>query len=263
MVRSVKQLQGNPLAATDGEIGAVRDFYFDDRWWTVRYLAVDTGKWLPGRVVLLSAAVIGHPDWSRQTIDVALTREEVKNSPDVDTHKPVSRQQELSNLRYYGVPPYWTGPELWGAARYPMRMTPADRAELDRAIERAQAEAAVQGDDHLRSTREVTGYQIDATDGDLGKVGDFLVDEDTWAIRYLVVNTSRWWFVKQVLIPPSWTTSVHWDKRAVSIKVTREHVQHAPPYDAAAHLDRQWESDYYRHYGMPPYWDDQTPHRAQ
>jgi hypothetical protein len=155
------------------------------------------------------------------------------------------------------------GPELWGAAPYPMRLTAADQAELDRAIDEARAQAIAQGDDHLRSLREVSGYQIDASDGDLGKVDDLLVDEDTWTIRYLVVNTSRWWFGKQVLIPPAWATAVRWDTRTVAVNVTRDDVKNAPLYDAAAHLDRQWETDYHRHYGRQPYWDPNTPHPPQ
>lgn len=263
MLRSIRQLQGATIAASDGPIGSIRDFYFDDRWWTVRYLVVDTGKWLPGRMVLLSPAVVGRLDWSQRTVEVSLTREQVKGSPDVEEHRPVSRQQELTHLRYYGVPPYWLGPDLWGAAPYPTRLSGAEQAELDRTIEHAQQVAVAQGDDHLRSMKEVAGYQIDATDGELGEIDDFLVDEETWAIRYLVINTSRWWFGKQVLIPPSWATSVSWDTRTVSVSVTRERVKESPPYDASAHLDRQWEADYHRHHGKPPYWDHKTPHPPQ
>jgi uncharacterized protein YrrD len=263
MLRSIRQLHGATIAASDGHIGSVRDLYFDDRWWTVRYLVVDTGKWLPGRMVLLSPAVVGRLDWSQQAVEVSLTREQVKAGPDVDEHRPVSRQQELTHLRYYGVPPYWLGPDLWGAAPYPTRLSSAEQAELDRTIEHAQQVAVAQGDDHLRSMKEVTGYRIDATDGELGEIDDFLVDEETWAIRYLVIKTSRWWFGKQVLVPPSWAKSVSWDTRSVAVSVTRERVKESPPYDASADLDRQWEADYHRHHGKPPYWDRNTPHPPQ
>jgi hypothetical protein len=252
-------LHGYGVAATDGLIGSIDEFYFDDQQWTIRYLVVDNGKWLPGRRVLLSPAVLGQPDWTAQTIGTSLTREEVKQSPKVSTHKPVSRQQELTHLRYYSVPPYWTGPELWGTAIYPMRTTPVEQAEIDRAIAAEHARAAAEGDDHLRSTREVSGYRIDAIDGELGKVDEFLFDDRTWAIRYLVVNTGSWWFGHRVLIAPAWAESVNWPEQTVSVAVDRGQVKHAPPYDSAEHIDRQWEADYYRHYGVAPYWDRRTP----
>jgi hypothetical protein len=258
VLRSTRQLHGYRIAASNGLIGSIDDFYFDDQQWTIRYLVVDTGKWLPGRRVLLSPAVLGQPNWSEQLIDTPLTREQVKDSPDIHAHKPVSRQHELAYLRYYSVPPYWTGPELWGTAAFPMRVTPMDYAAVDRAIDTERARAEAQGDTQLRSTREVSGYRIDANDGELGKVEDFLFDDETWATRYLVVNTARWWFGHRVLIAPAWTRSVNWAEQTVSVDVGREQVKHAPRYDSAEHIDRQWEADYYRHYGVAPYWDRST-----
>ena len=259
MLRSVRELQRFGVLASDGMIGAVVQFYFDDERWAVRYLVVDTGKWLPGRRVLISPMLVGQPDWTDQTMHVALTREQVKNSPDIDTHKPVSRQQELAHHRYYGLPPYWTGPALWGAAPYAMAMTAREAAALDQYVAEEQSRAVAQGDDHLRSTREVIGYTLHASDGELGNVDDFLVEDDSWAIRYLAVNTSQWWFGRKVLIPPAWITSIEWSVQTVRTDVTRQQVRSAPPYDQAAHIDRQWEADYYRHYGMPPYWDRHIP----
>lgn len=259
MLRSVKELQRFSIRAADGNIGGVDEFYFDDERWVLRYLVVDTGKWLPGRRVLISPHHLSHPDWAQQTIELTITRDQVKNAPDIDTHKPVSRQQELAYYGYYGLPPYWTGPALWGAAPYPMIASPAVIAATDRHVRDEQARAAAQGDDHLRSTREVMGYTLDASDGELGKIDDFLIEDDTWAFRYLVINTSQWWWGKRVLIPPAWITSIAWAKHTAYCRVTREQVKASPPYDHAAHLDRQWEEDYFLHYGLEPYWKGDIP----
>lgn len=259
MLRSVRQLQRFAIRASDGNIGSVEDFYFDDERWAVRYLVVDTGKWLPGRRVLISPHHIASLDWTAEELHLTLTRDQVKNAPDIDTHKPVSRRQEVAHYAYYGLPPYWTGPALWGGAPYPMTASPAARAEMDRYVQEEQARAAAQGDEHLRSTREVIGYTLHAEDGELGKIDDFLVEDESWAVRYLIINTSQWWFGKRVLIPPAWMTSVEWAKQTAYCRVTRQQVKGSPPYDRAEHLDRQWEADYFRHYGAAPYWSPESP----
>ena len=259
MLRSIKDLQRFGLRATDGPIGTVEQFFFDDEQWAVRFLVVDTGKWLPGRRVLISPFQVERPDWSAQRFDVAMTRDQVKSAPDIDTHKPVSRQQELAFHLHYGLPPYWTGPALWGAAPFPTMPSPAAMAESERYVKEEQQRAIEQGDDHLRSTSEVIGYSLDATDGELGKVDDFLVEDDTWALRYIVINTSQWWFGRKVLIPPAWINRIDWSRQTVHTSVTRQQVKEAPPYDHAAHVDRQWEAEYLKHYGTPPYWERDVP----
>ncbi|MCP8687518.1 PRC-barrel domain-containing protein [Marinobacterium sedimentorum] len=262
MLRSMKDLEDYAIRATDGIIGHVKDFYFDDEAWVIRYLVVDTGSWLSSRKVLISPIAIGHPNWTEKILPVSITKEQVQNSPGIDTEKPVSRQHEIQYLGYYGYPYYWGGAGLWGGAMYPSMMmpdypsyTPAPHA-VDAQTQEADAARHQDGDLHLRSCKGVTDYHIQATDGDIGHVQGLLVDEETWAIRYFIVDTSNWWFGHQVLIAPQWIQDVSWPDAKVSVNLTRQAVKDAPAYDSAAQLDRKQESDIYEHYSRPGYWEN-------
>jgi hypothetical protein len=269
MLRSMQDLENYSIGATDGPIGHVRDFFFDDHLWVVRYLVVATGSWLASRKVLISPISIGRPDRAQKSLPVALTREQVKHSPDIDTERPVSRQHEMHYLEYFDYPYYWEGAGMWGAGAYPNMMMPGNAGfvAIPRALAAggaslvAEAEAAQREDDdpHLRSCKAVSGYEIHAIDGDIGHVRGFLFDEESWAIRYLVVDTSDWWTGHQVLLPPQWITDVSWAKSRVAVQLSRAAVKDAPPYDDEVPLDRAREIAIYRHYGRPVYWDAPTP----
>ena len=272
MLRSMQDLKGYAIGATDGPIGHVTDFYFDDERWVIRYLVVESGTWLASRKVLISPMSIGHPDWGYKSLPVALTRDQVKASPDIDTERPVSRQQEIHLLGYYDYPYYWEGAGLWGEGSYPNLMMPGYAgfsavppprlppgtidSELDDVARHEH------DDPHLRSCLAVTGYETHAVDGGIGHVSGMLVDEQTWAIRYLEVDTSNWWIGHRVLVPPQWVTGVNWTKREVSVHLSRDAVKFAPPYDPAVPLDRAREIAIYRHYGRPVYWVDPEPSQA-
>jgi hypothetical protein len=190
-------------------------------------------------------------------LNVSITRQQVTDSPSIDTDRPVSRRMELQYLRHYGLPPYWGAASLWGTAALPAGMIPAPAPPTDVASEEGP------GDDetHLRSCREVTGYALQATDGDLGHVEDFLFDDLDWAVRYVVVDTRNWWFGRKVIIPPEWVDSIDWSARMLSVDVSRDAVKQAPAYDATEHVNRQWEADYHAHHGRPPYWT--SPEQAR
>jgi len=253
MLRNFKDLRGYAILATDGAIGEVDDLYFDDDRWAIRYLVVDAGSWLTGRKVLISPVAIGRPDWMAQQLPVSLTKAQVEGSPDIDTRKPVSRQHETEYLGYYGYPPYWGGAGLWGLGAYPGSLTTEGRFE-EAMKARETSGTQTPGDCHLRSCRVVTGYHIHATDGDIGHVKDLLVDDRTWAIRYLIVDTNNWWGGHDVLVAPQWIKEVSWPHAKVSVDLTRQAVKDAPPYDSAAHLDREQEQAMHEHYGRPGYW---------
>jgi len=264
MLRSMNDLENYAIRATDGIIGHVKDFYFDDEAWVIRYLVVDTGSWLSSRKVLISPIAIGHPNWAEKVLPVSITKEQVTDSPPIDTEKPVSRQHEVRYLGYYGYPSYWGGTELWGGGAYPSMMmtgyggfvaTPhAPRPEAQEAYARAQAAQHRDDDIHLRSCKAVVDYHIEATDGDIGHVQGLLVDEEIWAIRYMVVDTSNWWLGHKVLVAPQWIKEVSWPDATVSVDLTRQAVKDAPPYDPAEQLDRKQETGIYEHYGRPGYW---------
>ena len=272
MLRSMKDMQGYAIGATDGIIGQVRDLYFDDDAWVIRYLVVETGEWFSSRRVLISPIAIGQPNWSEKIFPVSITQEQVKGSPDIDTAKPVSRQHEMGYLGYYGYPYYWEGGGLWGGALYPNMMLSnpsygGTNAEYRRAqAENARADAKTdsqrhqQDDPNLRSGNAIMGYYVHATDGDIGHVEGLIVDEKTWAIRYLIVNTSNWWVGHQVLIAPQWIDNISWMDSKVSVDLTRQAVKDAPAYDSTTALDREHEVRIHTHYGRVGYWAGEAKH---
>lgn len=274
MLRQTNDLQDLSIVASDSaidqEIGDVKDLYFDDETWTIRYLVVDTGSWLSSRKVLISPIAAGTPDWVGKLLPVSQTREQIKNSPNIDTDMPVTRQHETDYLDYYSYPPYWGGMGLWGRGGYPYMLIPgyagygsaeAIREEADAAQARTQARQR-DHDPHLRSCKAVTGYQIEATDGEIGHVKGMLVDEESWAIRYLVVSTSNWWLGHDVLVAPQWIKSVNWAEQAVAVDLTRDALKQAPWYDSAAPLGRDMEIAVYKHYGRAGYWSDAAPRQG-
>ena len=229
MLTNATQLKGLVIRATDGELGTVDQSYFDDESWAVRYLVVDTGTWLSSRKVLIPPSVTGTPNWAKQLLTVGITRQQVEDSPNIDTDRPVSRQHERTLLKHYDYPCYWNGSEPLNDG------------------------AAIHGDRHLRSSEAITKYRILATDGQLGHVAGLLFDEN-WKIRYIIADTSDWWIGHQVLIAPQWIKDVNWDDRTVVVSLTRDAVKNSPPYHARTQLDRDEEIRLHSHYRLPGYW---------
>jgi uncharacterized protein YrrD len=254
MLHLTSELTGYTISASDGEIGQVEDFYFDDQHWTVRYLVVDTGGWLVGRKVLISPISIGRAARDQQSIAVKLSKKQIEDSPSVDTDKPVSRQYETSFYDYYQYPHYWGGPYLWGPTAFPGEIIAPPPSDLDLA-NAATRQWPESNDPHLRSAREVTGYYIEATDGEIGHAEDFLIDDESWAIRYMLIDTKNWWPGKKVVVSPDWIERVSWSESRVYVNESRENIQHAPEYEANQALTRDFETRLHRHYNRAPYWD--------
>ena len=254
MLQSVGNLEGMLIGATDGTIGKVRDFYFDDEAWVVRYAVVDTTAWLPGRKVLVSPYLIGEPVFGAGVLPVSVTQERIRHSPDVDTDKPVSRQYEESYLGYYGYPVYWGGSGLWGQYGYPGTISNGMIPSAYRGPLRTPTAAAPGADPHLRSCNAVKGYHIHAADGEIGHVGGYLLDGHTWSLRYLVVNTSNWRLGHDVLISPEWVQDLSWHESMVYLSLPRQMIRDAPAYDDNAPLDRAAEHRLFTHYGRDAYW---------
>jgi len=257
MLRTVKDLHGLTIHALDGEIGKVVDILFDDERWTVRYLVVETGTWLFGRKVLLSPIAFDHVKWEEYQLHCNLTCEQIKNSPDLDTDKPVSRQWETDYYGYYGWPTYWGGIGGWGAYGYPGALFSQPFGMRGMASQEIDRRAQEHGDAHLRSTKEVTGYKILATDGHLGHIDDFIVDESTWKIRYLAVDTRDWWPGKKVLLPPDWISQVSWLDKQVTVDVARNQVRNAPEWDSGQTIDRAFEERLYNYYVRQTPWKEE------
>jgi uncharacterized protein YrrD len=246
MLIKAKTLKGYKLDSLDGEIGKVKEFYFDDRHWTIRYLVADTGNWLTGRQVLISPYALVSASKEEHHIVIDLTQKQIEGSPSLNTDKPVSRQFEEAYYGYYGWPMYWGGPYMWGSYPHIVR----DRSQW----RKNQTEKA--WDPNLRSTHDVSGYHIQAADGEIGHVEDFVIDDDTWAIRYLVVDTQNWWPGKKVLVSPQWIERVSWTEAKVFVNLSRETIKQSPEYTEESLLTREYEAGLHRHYRRQGYWVD-------
>lgn len=259
MLMNTSQLKGQTVRALDGELGTIEQFYFDDDSWAIRYFVVNTGSWLAGRHVLISPFSVTHTDWQARRLDVALTKEQVENSPGIDTQRPVSRQHEAENLGYYSYPYYWDGPNLWGAGFSPVS-SPLLGATAREAIADGVRRAST--DSHLRSSAEVTGYSMESTNGEIGHLDGFIVDDETWAIRYIEVATRNWWPGKKVLVSPAWIELVNWETSKVVIGLSREDIRSGPEYLESVPVNRDYENQLYFHYGLPPYWLNEAEHQT-
>jgi hypothetical protein len=248
MLRSLNDLESYKVTATDGDIGNAENFFLDDERWAIRYLVVGTNDFLDGKRVLISPIALQDAEWSNRRFHVALTREKVKHSPNVDLDKPVSRQQEADQDRYYGYASYWgyTG-GLWGMGPTPNLLRPDSGPPPERPSQHT-------GDIHLRSAKELTGYDIQGKDGALGRLADFIVDDQTWAIRYLTLEIGSWWAGKKVLVAPQWASRVSWEDRKIFLGISREKIKASPEWNGEAAINREYEQRMYDHYGRPVYW---------
>jgi hypothetical protein len=248
MLSKVKRLVGYKLDSLDGEIGKVEEFYFDDRHWTIRYLVANTGNWFTGRQALISPYSLVAVNKEERNLTIDLTKKQIKDSPFLDSDKPVSRQFEQAYYGYYGYPTYWGGPYNWGAHPYPMR---------DREQWKESTQDKKEWDPHLRSTNNVTGHHIQALDGEIGHVEDFIIDDETWAIRYLIVDTHNWWPGKKVLVSPQWIERMSWDERKVFVNLDCDTIKESPEYTNESLLTRDYEIGLHEHYKRQGYWVDE------
>lgn len=219
MLKNTKDLYGIQLAASDGGIGRIKDFYFDDKIWVVRYLVADTGTWLTGRQVLLAPHAFGRLDQDLGLLHMKLTRAQIESSPSIETHRPVSRQYEIDYYRYYGWPGYWNGGAMWGLGAYPAGIAPIK----DEVAERFQH---LQRDDkHLRSTQGVTSYGIQSIDGPIGNVTGMMVDDTTWAVKDIVVDAGHWYSGKEILISTKKVVRIGYEESKVFVSLTKEDIR--------------------------------------
>ena len=229
MLRRLNDLEHWAVLSSDGDdLGTIQDFYFDDERWTVRYVVVKTGRWLTGRTVLLSPLSLDRVHWEQAVVRFALTREHIESAPDADVAMPLSRRWEAAYAGHYAIPYYWSGTGIWGDWPTPVEARLAVR-------EPAPAPSGTDAE-HLRSARVVTGFHLLAIDGEIGHVDDFLVDDGTWTIRYLLIDTSNWIGGRAVLMPPERVPQIEWPTRLLHVDLTREEVTNSREYDPAADI---------------------------
>jgi hypothetical protein len=228
MLRSIKQLYGDKLVALDGEIGHVKDFYFDDKSWGVRYVVADTGSWLTERLVLVSPHSLGRLVQAGKALRVNLTRKQIEDCPSMESHKPVSRQYEEEYHRFYGWPYYWQGDALWGMSNVPMMALPSKPSAPASGAQPERPDA------RLRSALAITGYHLQATDGITGHVCDFMMDDQSWGIGQLVVKTGRRLSGKEVQIPTARVDRIAYESSTIFVNLTSEAVEQSPAHYMAA-----------------------------
>lgn len=245
MLYKVKTLQGYKLDSLDGEIGKSQEFYFDDQYWVIRYLVADSGNWLTGRRVLISPYALVAVNQEKQNIIVNLTKKQIGDSPSLENDKPVSRQFEEAYYGYYDWPMYWGGPNMWG--NYPDIVPGREKW-------REYSEDEKPWNPHLRSTQAVSGYNIQSTDGEIGHVEDFVIDDATWAIRYLIINTQNWWPGKKVLVATQWIERVSWSESKIVVNLSRELIKQSPEFTDQSLLSRDYEAGLHGHYSRQGYW---------
>lgn len=245
MLRSLEALLGYTVLSADNDnIGKVSGFYFDDKAWIVRYLVVEIEDRPSGRKVFIPSATLGHPAWETHTFPVKLTKAQVEAGPDIDTDKPVSRQQEIELHTHYRWPLYWT---VHGGF-VPRHL---DEEPLTAAKKETDAGQGEEGDLHLRSVKEVSGYHIEAKDGRIGHVADFIIDDKTWIINYLIIDTRNWLPGKKVLLPPTWIDKVSWVKSLVLVDLSKESIENSPAFDPSEPVNEEYERKFYDYYGRP------------
>jgi hypothetical protein len=240
MLHTLDDLKSLAIHASDGDIGLTKDFYFDDKHWVIRYLVVETGSWLSSKKILLSPISIKEFNQEHKTLTVTISREQVKNSPDIDSEKPVSRQHEVDHSE---PSPNMMSPGYYSVAPKPDNI---DNSEMSADVEAALSR---DNDHHLRSSDAVTDYHLDAIDGELGHLQGMLIDTDTWAIRYLIVNTSNWWLGHLVLIAPKWIKEVSWPTSKIYVDMTQQQVKDAPTFDPSVPFNLEHEQSLQTHYG--------------
>jgi len=231
MEHNLKSLIGSNIEATDGEIGKIEALYFDDKSWDIRFLVVKTGSWLFGRSVLISPVALLKTKWDGSGIPVNLTKEQVSNSPGTDMHKPVSRQHEMELYEHYSWQPYWSSGfyagGLWGV----MPPAPLFDERIKPDVDTGSNAADKKGDLHLRSTEQVTGYHIQASDGEIGHVNDFIIDDNTWQILYFVIDTNNWIGGKKVLVAVENIKDIIWEESKIILDLSIETVKDCSLFD--------------------------------
>jgi uncharacterized protein YrrD len=246
MLQNLKQIEGLALQARDGTLGEVKDFYFDDAHWHIRYLVVETGAWLNSRRVLIAPDAVRLTQSDPDVIPVDLTMEQVRKSPELHADNPVAHQQETALRTYYGWPAYW---DAFASMAAPIINT------LGPGYIPPSEPVAPAGDPHLRSANRMIGCHIEATDGAIGHVEDYLIDENGWRMRYLVIDTGHWLPGRKVILAPSWIRDISWDNRTVTVGMTRDLIRSSPPYESSASWNREYMERLHDYYGLPRHAD--------
>ena len=252
MMHLLSDLTNFAIKATDGKIGTVADFYFDDRRWVIRYLVVNLGSalGLDNRKVLLSPATIKHINHNEKIIAVDMSLSEIENSPVIDTAHSLSSNYEIDYLSYYGYAFNWDNGSQNSFAvddETVVHVVDAKAQKSEDVFIDIDSVRRMYGDRHLRSCHEIINYQIQAADGEIGRLKSMLIDDDTWAIQCCIANTGNWWFGHQVLITPQAIRDISWGSTKIYVDMTQQQIKGAPLFDYSLTNDNRYELGVYLH----------------
>ena len=239
MLRSIKSMQGQAIKTHNNEpIGTLQDFYFDNHDWIIRYLVVETTP--SSRLVLISPEAVVASDPADETLTMNLTVSQIQASPDIDIKSSITPQQEAELRSHYGWP-ILDAPRGALLTEYRV-LDPAPTLEesdeniLPEAVEEAH---------RLQEANRVLKYAVQARDGEAGQVEDFLIDDESWTLQYLVVDTGSWLSGRKVLVSPSYVYQIDWAEAVVHIDLNQETVKNSPEYDLESSTSQEFEERVY------------------
>lgn len=229
MLRSLKDMEGCTVQAEDGVMGKVVNLLLEEDRWVTRFLVVLTGAYLHGRKVLVSPSALHEGDGATHRFHLASTLDQIRTHPGDAPDKRLSR------------PPAFRG------------SAPGEDPE------RRDSELP------LRSAQVIRGFQVRGKEDSVGHVEDFILDDKTWEIRYLVVDTRNWWSGKMVLVSPQWASGINWEASTLYFSLDRAQIRTCPEWDPATGISRAYEERLHHHYRRPAYWlsgDSMAEHRT-
>jgi len=271
MLRKAHSLIGTKIHATDGEMGHIEDFYFDDAKWMIRYMIVRTGSWFSGKHVMLAPSTIGDVVWEKHSVNVNLSKEQITKSPDLNMEMPVTREQEIDLVRELNYPTYWSGTPgpisdsistmglaatggpgmavgpYTGPSGLPNEVAsdiystdisnpsalgadPANTAETEIRADVTRAAQAGAVSVQLHEVKRLTGFQVVGSDDAVGKVSDFMIDDESWQVASLLLDTTAWWPGGEVLVATGLITGINPSHSQIRIKSTRDEIKSSPEY---------------------------------
>lgn len=242
MLRSLNKIMNFKLQGLDKEVGSCKDFIFDDKFWVIRYLEVDTSKWLPfGGKVLICPISLSEPNWEKHQFLANLTRVDIKGCPPLDEHQPISHLYEAELFKYYGYGIYWMDVGEWVCTDSPAESADASlyRSETKNKFENL----------HLHATNEIKGYDVHASGQNIGNIDDFILDDDNWTISYIVIDMRSWLPVgRKVLISHKCIEAVNWAEHSISVNVSAHEIKANPLFDLKRLIDLQSDSNLDKYY---------------
>ncbi|HKL11973.1 MAG TPA: PRC-barrel domain-containing protein [Halanaerobiales bacterium] len=257
MLANTEELKGFDVYSEDEEIGKIEDYYFDKDYWVTRYLAVDTGNWLVERDVLISPESIDNIDYGNGNIKLNIPTEKIENSPPVIKEEPLLRTKEKDLADYFSWPYYWNGtgsskPGVSGMVPNNLIREITIKENMNKKSPNSNKDEVKAG---LRSVNKMINYDIHAVDGRIGHVEKFILDDDNWLVRYIVVETKNFLPGKKVVLAPEWITDIDWVREEVAFNLKKEEIKNAPEYDPVIPVSELYEKKLYEHYDKEKYWE--------